>query len=117
MNPAIIVALIGALPLLLQLITSIISAVENAVSQAQANGTISAPVTGADKLTGALSLFQALWPAISSTGTGAKLAAVTTPDQLTQIVTDLINTSVAFFNQIGIFKKSTPAPAQPAPST
>jgi hypothetical protein len=110
-----ILALISALPLLLQLITSIVVGIQNATAQAQANGAVSAPVAGPVKLDAALGLFQALWPAISSTGTGAKLAAATTPDQLTATVTSLINGVVEMSKTLGIenFVKSLSAPAVP----
>lgn len=116
MGVAEILAIIGALPLLFSLIQSIVTGIENAVNQAKANGTIT-EVAGPDKLAGALALFQQIWPMISSTGTGAKLAAATTPEQLSQLVTTLINGTVSFFNQVGIFAKSigaiTPTPIVP----
>ena len=113
MSPAVIIALISALPLLLQFISSIVIGVQNAADQAKADGSMTAPIAGPDKLASALSIFKTLWPTITATGTGAKLAEVTTPDELAGTVTSLINEAVSFFNTIGKFAKSA-APVVPA---
>jgi hypothetical protein len=47
-----------------------------------------------------------LWPVVSKTGTGAKLAAATTPEQLNDVFTMLINGTVDVFNKIGKFVKA-----------
>ncbi len=45
---------------------------------------------------------------LSQTGTGAKIAAQLSPEQIKTTVVGLINSFVAGFNQTGIFQNRTP---------
>ena len=113
MTPAMIVAIVQLAVLAIPFITQIIQTVEDMVNQAKASGTVTA-VSGADKLSAALGFFQQLWPTLAQTGTGAKIVAVLSPQQITDAVTSLINGAVTMANSLGIFKNSTPAPAAPS---
>ena len=108
MDIASILAIIQLAAFLIPIIQQIIKAIEDAVAQGQATGTITS-VTGAEKKAAALGWLQQLWPMITKTGTGSKLASQITPEQLTDLGANLIDQMVSVFNTLGLFKKSTPA--------
>jgi len=93
---------------LIPIIQQIVKAIEEAVTQAKETGTITS-ITGPEKKAAALSWLTQLWPTITKTGTGAKLADQVTPEQLTDLAGKMIDGAVSIFNSLRIFKKSTPA--------
>ncbi len=108
MSPLVIIQLIAvALPLLTQLILF----VEDQVKQAQANGVIT-DATGANKKTAVLTLFGQLWSTLATSGAGSKVLQLPT-DQMSNLLSQLIDGVVGTFNVLGIFTKSTPAILSP----
>jgi hypothetical protein len=108
MDIASIMAIIQLVTLLLPLVQQVVQWIEDSVNQAKTSGTITT-VTGADKKAAALTFIQQLWPTIAQTGTGAKVTAALTPDQIVSTTSNLIDGVVGIYNTLGIFKKSTPA--------
>ncbi len=104
---AAILAIIQLVALIIPLIPPLIKTIEDTVNELKATGTIS-DITGPQKLGMALSIFDGLIPMLSQTGTGAKIFAQISPEQIKATVTSLINSFVAGFNQVSIFQKSQP---------
>lgn len=106
------------------LVMQVIQMIQDAVAQAKANGTLTVQPASADKQAQALVLFQNLWPTIAQTGTGAKLVASTTPDQISSLINNLVPGLINGAVSIGNMFKSLlswaqmPGPATPvAPTT
>jgi len=87
--------------------------VEAAVKQGMADGSLAAIPSNADRQSAALAFFQKLWPTIDKTGTGAKLAALISPEDFASLTTGLVDGAVSFLKALGIMG-STKATAIPA---